>query len=172
MPSTDKLPRPAEATSRPVADVAEASGTRPTASPNIATAAGTGSEAARAVTEVDAEAAARRDLVARAREREQRQTDRATTRRNTWSGLEGSYAMSLELMAALATWAGIGWLLDRWLGTGPWFLAIGALLGNAAGIYLIYVRSSRMEGYDGLEQPSAFAARHGARDAAGSGGRP
>lgn len=53
--------------------------------------------------------------------------------------------MGVELMAATLTWAAIGWLVDRWLGTEPWFLAIGALLGNAAGIYLIWLRSGRMQ---------------------------
>lgn len=52
--------------------------------------------------------------------------------------------MGVELMAATLTWAAIGWLVDRWLGTDPWFLAIGAVVGNAAGIYLIWLRSGRM----------------------------
>ena len=29
----------------------------------------------------------------------------------------------------------IGWLLDRWLGTGPWLLVAGIVLGAAAGFY-------------------------------------
>lgn len=53
--------------------------------------------------------------------------------------------MGVELLAATLTWAALGWLLDRWLGTAPWFLAIGALVGNAAGIYLIWLRSGRMD---------------------------
>lgn len=46
-----------------------------------------------------------------------------------------------EFMAAILTWAGIGWLVDRWLDTGPWFLIAGALLGNGLGIYLMWLRS-------------------------------
>jgi F0F1-type ATP synthase assembly protein I len=53
--------------------------------------------------------------------------------------------MGAELLTATLTWAGIGWLLDRWLDTAPWFLAIGALLGNAAGIYLVWLRGKRMD---------------------------
>jgi ATP synthase protein I len=53
--------------------------------------------------------------------------------------------MGVELVAAVLTWSGIGWLVDRWLGTEPWFLAVGALVGNAAGIYLIWLRSGRMQ---------------------------
>lgn len=80
-----------------------------------------------------------------------------TINRSLARGMDHSSIMAAELIAALVTWAGIGWLLDRWLGTGPWLLAIGALVGNAAGIYLIYVRSGRMEGFDGT--PSTFGAR-------------
>ncbi len=69
--------------------------------------------------------------------------------RSAARGLDHSSIMAAELIAALLTWAGIGWLLDRWLGTGPWMLSIGALIGNAAGLYLIWLRSGRMEGFDG-----------------------
>jgi hypothetical protein len=46
-----------------------------------------------------------------------------------------------EFLAAIFTWAGIGWLLDRWLGTEPWLLIAGAVLGNGLGIYLLWLRS-------------------------------
>ncbi len=72
------------------------------------------------------------------------------------SGLDHSSIMGAEMIAGFLTWAGIGWLLDRWLGTGPWLLVIGALVGNAAGIYLIALRSKRMEGYD--DAPRRFDA--------------
>jgi F0F1-type ATP synthase assembly protein I len=49
--------------------------------------------------------------------------------------------MVSELVAATLTWGAIGWLLDRWLGTEPWFLSIGFLLGWATGFYLVYLRS-------------------------------
>jgi F0F1-type ATP synthase assembly protein I len=79
--------------------------------------------------------------------------------RSAARGLDHSSIMAAELIAALLTWSGIGWLLDRWLGTGPWMLAIGALIGNAAGIYLIWLRSGRMEGFDGA--PTRFTPRPG-----------
>lgn len=74
--------------------------------------------------------------------------DARTIRRGAWSGLDQSSIMGVELLAATLTWAGIGWLIDRQLGTAPWFLAIGALIGNAAGIYLIWLRGSRMDAAD------------------------
>lgn len=51
--------------------------------------------------------------------------------------------MSVRLLGGILTWAGIGWLADQWLGTGPWLLAAGALVGNAGGLYLMWVYSGR-----------------------------
>lgn len=46
--------------------------------------------------------------------------------------------VGVELVAALAVGVGIGWALDRLLGTKPIFLAIFMLLGGAAGVRNIY----------------------------------
>jgi len=72
-------------------------------------------------------------------------------RRGVLRGLDQSSVMGVELITATLTWAGIGWLIDRWLGTDPWFLAIGALLGNAAGIYLVWLRGRRMDEVEAAE---------------------
>lgn len=42
--------------------------------------------------------------------------------------------LSSELVAGVLVGAGIGWLLDRWLGISPWGLIVFLLLGFAAGI--------------------------------------
>lgn len=47
-----------------------------------------------------------------------------------------------EFLAALLTWGGIGWLIDRWLGTEPWLLIAGLVLGNGLGLYLLWLRSN------------------------------
>ncbi len=70
--------------------------------------------------------------------------------RSSVVGLDHSSIMAVELMAAFLTWGGIGWLVDRWLGSDPWGLVLGALVGMSAGLYLIYLRAHRMEGYDRL----------------------
>ncbi len=44
----------------------------------------------------------------------------------------------MELVSALAIGVGIGWLLDRWLGTRPIFLGIFVLLGGAAGVLNVW----------------------------------
>ena len=41
----------------------------------------------------------------------------------------------LELAAGIGLFAGLGYLLDRWLGSLPWATVVGALLGMAAGMY-------------------------------------
>jgi F0F1-type ATP synthase assembly protein I len=67
-----------------------------------------------------------------------------SSRRGLWSGVDQASVMGVELMAAILVWGGIGWLADRWLGTGPWLLGVGALIGYAAGLYLVWLRSERM----------------------------
>jgi F0F1-type ATP synthase assembly protein I len=46
-----------------------------------------------------------------------------------------------EFLAAILTWGGIGWLVDRWLDTDPWFMIAGIVLGNGLGLYLLWLRS-------------------------------
>ena len=43
------------------------------------------------------------------------------------------------LVAGVLAWGGIGWLLDRWLGT-EYLVAVGILLGAAGAFYLIIRR--------------------------------
>jgi ATP synthase protein I len=52
---------------------------------------------------------------------------------NRKSGL--AYAAALTLFASVAAFSGLGWMVDRWLDTKPWFLAAGVVLGSIAGLY-------------------------------------
>lgn len=63
-----------------------------------------------------------------------------------WRGIDQAHVMGVELLAAVLFWGGVGYLLDGWLGTSSWFTVFGALLGNVAGLYLIYLRSQRIDG--------------------------
>jgi ATP synthase protein I len=56
--------------------------------------------------------------------------DRATTA----SGYARGFRLSSELVAGVVVGAGLGWLIDRWLGISPWGLMIFLLLGFAAGV--------------------------------------
>jgi ATP synthase protein I len=46
-----------------------------------------------------------------------------------------AYAAAVSLFASVLVFLGLGWLLDRWLGTGPWLLVLGILLGSGLGLY-------------------------------------
>ncbi|MCI0687092.1 MAG: AtpZ/AtpI family protein [Sporichthyaceae bacterium] len=52
------------------------------------------------------------------------------------------YVIIAYLLSGMILWGGVGWLLDRWLGTG-FLLLIGLLIGAAASVYLVYVRFGR-----------------------------
>ncbi len=54
--------------------------------------------------------------------------------------------VGVELVSALAVGLAIGWLLDKWLDTGPWLMLVFILLGGAAGILNVY-RLARGFGY-------------------------
>jgi ATP synthase protein I len=46
-----------------------------------------------------------------------------------------AYAAGIALFASVATFTIIGYLLDRWFGTQPWFLIGGIVLGSAGGLF-------------------------------------
>ncbi len=55
-----------------------------------------------------------------------------------------AYAAALSLFAAVASGLIVGWLLDRWLGTRPWLLVSGIVLGAAAGFYEFIRQTSKL----------------------------
>jgi ATP synthase protein I len=61
---------------------------------------------------------------------------------NEKSGI--AYAAAFSLFAAVVSGLGIGWLLDRWLGTKPWLMVVGLVLGAAAGFYEFVRAASRL----------------------------
>jgi ATP synthase protein I len=46
-----------------------------------------------------------------------------------------AYAAGISLFATVASFTGLGWLVDRWFGSQPWALVIGIVLGSAAGLF-------------------------------------
>lgn len=83
-----------------------------------------------------------------------RPTSTRSSFRSAMRGMDQASIMSVELLAGILTWAAIGWLVDSWLGIGPWGLVVGSLVGYAAGLYLVILRSRHMEGY---EEPARAA---------------
>ncbi len=51
------------------------------------------------------------------------------------SALGHAFRMSTEFVAGVIVGGGLGWLIDRWLGTSPWGLIVFLMLGFLAGIY-------------------------------------
>ncbi len=69
-------------------------------------------------------------------ERDEEQSD------NQKSGI--AYAAAFTLFLTVATLLGLGLLLDRWLGTTPWLLVVGIVLGSVVGLYQFVRLTSRM----------------------------
>ena len=65
------------------------------------------------------------------------------------SGLGLAFRIGTELVAGVAVGLGIGWGLDRWLGTGPWLMVVFFFLGSAAGILNVWRTMERMARQDG-----------------------
>jgi len=62
------------------------------------------------------------------------------------SGMAIGLRLSAELIAGLLLGLGVGWALDRWLGTAPWLLLVFMLLGIAAGIMNVIRTGNRANG--------------------------
>lgn len=68
------------------------------------------------------------------------ETEKQETARK--SGL--AYGAALTLFFSVAAMTGFGWLLDGWLGTTPWLLVAGLVLGAIAGFYQFVRITSRL----------------------------
>ena len=61
---------------------------------------------------------------------------------NRKSGI--AYAAALSLFFSVASLCGAGWALDRWLGTKPWLMVVGIVLGSIAGFYQFIRLTSKL----------------------------
>ena len=68
-------------------------------------------------------------------------SQRPNPEENRKSGL--AYAAGFTLFASVVSVGGVGWLLDRWLGTQPWLLVVGLVLGSAVGLFEFVRLSSK-----------------------------
>lgn len=77
------------------------------------------------------------------------------------SGFGMALRVGVELVSALVVGVGIGLLLDRWLGTAPWFLVLFFFLGAAAGVLNVYRAASGIGMAAGYRDPSGPAPSSG-----------
>lgn len=61
---------------------------------------------------------------------------------NIKSGI--AYAAAFSLFGAVVGGLIVGWLFDRWLGTSPWLLVVGLLIGAAGGFYEFIRATSKL----------------------------
>ena len=54
-----------------------------------------------------------------------------------------AYAAAVALFASVAAFCGLGWFADKALGTQPWLLVAGIVLGSAIGLYQFVRLSSK-----------------------------
>ena len=75
-------------------------------------------------------------------------------------GIEQTHGFSIairigtELVAALAIGVGIGYFLDYWLDTKPWFLVVFFFLGAGAGVLNVYRAACGLGMAVGYSEPS------------------
>jgi ATP synthase protein I len=69
------------------------------------------------------------------------------------SSLGRAFRMSTEFVAGVIAGGGLGWFVDRMLGTSPWGLIVLLMLGFCAGIYNVM----RVSGFMGPSQGSGSA---------------
>ncbi|RYE60371.1 MAG: F0F1 ATP synthase assembly protein I [Hyphomicrobiales bacterium] len=72
--------------------------------------------------------------IRRARETEEGQASAQGNAARDMTGLSRGLRLGSEFIAAILVGAGIGYLLDLWLKTGPWLLLVFLLVGFAAGV--------------------------------------
>jgi F0F1-type ATP synthase assembly protein I len=51
-----------------------------------------------------------------------------------------AWTVLAHLISGPLLYGGLGWLVDRWLGTAPVFVAIGILSGMTLALYTVWVR--------------------------------
>src|SRR5438128_2074041 len=91
------------------------------------------------------------------RARERRAGDR-TTGEDASAGQRGmavGLRIGVEFVVAVVVATGLGWALDRWLGTRPWGTIILFFLGVGAGMLSVYRAVTGIETAVGYRRPGA-----------------
>jgi ATP synthase protein I len=76
-------------------------------------------------------------------------------------GLGIGLRIGIELVVAIGVATGLGWAIDRWLGTRPWGIIVLFFLGVAAGMLNVYRAVSGISAPVGYRRPGADGAPKG-----------
>lgn len=88
-----------------------------------------------------------------------RQTGVKSEARQTAMGQ--AFRLSTELVSGVLVGGGIGWVLDGWLGTGPWLLIAFFFLGIAAGMLNAMRAAREMNAQAEADTDAGVSARGG-----------
>ena len=80
-------------------------------------------------------------------------------------GLAVGLRIGIELVVAVVVATGLGWAIDRWLGTRPWGMIVLFFLGVAAGMLNVYRAVAGISAPAGYRRPGEDSgARRAAKD--------
>src|SRR5438132_9007279 len=68
-------------------------------------------------------------------------------------GLGLGFRIGIEFVVAVVVATGLGWAIDRWLGTRPWGMIVLFFLGVAAGMLNVYRAVTGVSGAAGYRKP-------------------
>ena len=74
-----------------------------------------------------------------------RNKDKNNNENNRGSSMGAAFKMSTELVSAVAVGTIIGFILDNWFGTKPWFILIFFFIGVVAGILNVIKSAKKMQ---------------------------
>ncbi len=74
-----------------------------------------------------------------------RKKDKNSDEHNKGSSMGAAFKMSTELVSAVAVGTIIGFILDNWFGTKPWFILIFFFIGVVAGILNVIKSAKKMQ---------------------------
>lgn len=85
-----------------------------------------------------------------ARAREQHESGQGPTQRGGSSGMGMAARITVELVVSVMVGGGIGYALDRGLGSRPWLMLLFLFLGGAAGVMNAYRAAKGLDESVGL----------------------
>lgn len=90
-------------------------------------------------------------------------------RDNAWSGIGLGWSVTATMVAGILVWGGLGYLVDRLVGTDGIFVGIGVVAGAAASVYLVYLRYGRTDSkMNDLSEDREHGRNDGGKDGEGT----